>query len=209
MGSKQQPEHSEHDANGDGQPFDEADLSAEPELSAEGAQAGEVPEEAIDIDALVAAVDEARARADEYWNTLLRTRAEMENLRKRSARELDQAHKYAIERFATELLAVKDSLEMGVDAASGEADAAKLREGTELTLKMLGRVMEKFHIEEIDPQGQPFDAERHQAMTMQENSELPPNTVVAVMQKGYALNDRLLRPAMVIVSRAPEAGAAD
>ncbi|MGH8504146.1 MAG: nucleotide exchange factor GrpE [Gammaproteobacteria bacterium] len=203
MGSKQQPEHSEHDANGDGQPFDDA------ELSAEGAEAGEVPEEAIDVDALVAAVDEARARADEYWNTLLRTHAEMENLRKRSARELDQAHKYAIERFATELLAVKDSLEMGVDAASGEADAAKLREGTELTLKMLSRVMKKFHIEEIDPQGQPFDAERHQAMTMQENSELPPNTVVAVMQKGYALNDRLLRPAMVIVSRAPEAGTAD
>jgi molecular chaperone GrpE len=106
-------------------------------------------------------------------------------------------------------LAVKDSLELGVDAASGKTDAEKLREGIELTLKMLVQVMEKFNIEEIDPKGAPFDPTRHQAMTMQENQELPPNTVVAVMQKGYALNERLLRPAMVIVSKAPEEGARD
>jgi molecular chaperone GrpE len=163
-------------------------------------------EDAIDVDALRAELDDARAKADDYWNRLLRAQAEMENLRRRNARELEQAHRFALERFATELLQVKDSLEMGVDAARSETDAEKLREGTELTLKMLTQVMKRFNIEEIDPQGAPFDPERHQAMTMQENRQLPPNTVVAVMQKGYALNDRLLRPAMVIVSKAPEEG---
>jgi molecular chaperone GrpE len=163
-------------------------------------------EPAIDVEALQAELDEARAKADDYWNKLLRTQAEMENVRKRSARELEQAHRFALERFATELLQVRDSLEMGLDAARGATDAEKLRQGTELTLKMLAQAMEKFNIEEIDPQGQPFDPERHQAMTTQENSQLPPNTVVTVMQKGYVLNERLLRPAMVIVSKTPEGG---
>jgi molecular chaperone GrpE len=161
------------------------------------------PEQRIDVTALQAELEAARARADDYWNKLVRTQAEMENLRKRSARELEQAHRYAVERFATELLAVKDSLEMGVDAASNEIEPEKLREGTELTLRMLVRAMEKFNIEEINPQGQPFDPARHQAMTTQENPQLPPNTVVAVLQKGYAIGERLLRPAMVIVSKGP------
>jgi molecular chaperone GrpE len=161
------------------------------------------PEQRTDVIALHAELEAARARADDYWNKLVRTQAEMENLRKRSARELEQAHRYAVERFATELLAVKDSLEMGVDAASNEIESEKLREGTELTLRMLVRAMEKFNIEEINPQGQPFDPARHQAMTTQENSQLPPNTVVAVLQKGYAIGERLLRPAMVIVSKGP------
>jgi molecular chaperone GrpE len=161
------------------------------------------PEQRIDVTALQAELEAARARADDYWNKLVRTQAEMENLRKRSARELEQAHRYAVERFATELLAVKDSLEMGVDAASNEIESEKLREGTELTLRMLVRAMEKFNIEEINPQGQPFDPARHQAMTTQENPQLPPNTVVAVLQKGYAIGERLLRPAMVIVSKGP------
>jgi molecular chaperone GrpE len=161
------------------------------------------PEQRIDVTALQAELEAARARADDYWNKLVRTQAEMENLRKRSARELEQAHRYAVERFATELLAVKDSLEMGVNAASNEIESEKLREGTELTLRMLVRAMEKFNIEEINPQGQPFDPARHQAMTTQENSQLPPNTVVAVLQKGYAIGERLLRPAMVIVSKGP------
>ncbi|MBA2490419.1 MAG: nucleotide exchange factor GrpE [Gammaproteobacteria bacterium] len=209
MGNKEQPERSETSVNREDHRIESADVSPEPaDAAAAGPETPAAPdEEVIDVDALMAAVDEANGRADDYWNTLLRTRAEMENLRKRCARELDQARKYAVERFATELLAVKDSLEMGVDAAGGETEAVKLREGTELTLKMLSRVMEKFNISGIDPQGQPFDAARHQAMTLQENSEVPPNTVVAVMQKGYALNERLLRPAMVIVSKAPEADA--
>lgn len=168
------------------------------------ALAADEAEQDIDVAALQAELEEARTKAEEHWNKLLRVQAEMENLRKRNARELEQARRFAVERFATELLAVKDSLEMGVDAAGGETEVAKLREGTELTLRMLSKVMEKFNIEEINPERQPFDPERHQAMTLQENSELPPNTVVTVMQKGYAIGERLLRPAMVIVSKAPD-----
>lgn len=173
------------------------------ENPAQTADAAGETQQPIDVGALRAELESARATADDYWNKLLRTQAEMENLRKRGARELEQAHKYAVERFATELLTVKDSLEMGVDAARNETDVEKLREGTELTLRMLERALEKFGIEEINPQGQSFDPARHQAMTTQKNSELAPNTVIAVMQKGYAIGERLLRPAMVIVSKAP------
>ena len=155
-----------------------------------------------DVEALTQALEEARAKADENWELALRTKAEMDNLRKRTERELENAHKYALEKFAGELLAVRDSLEMGVQAA-GDAEAQQLKEGSELTLKMLTQVMEKFGIEMVDPAGEKFDPERHQAMSMQEAADVEPNTVVAVMQKGYTLNDRLLRPAMVMVSKAP------
>ena len=111
--------------------------------------------------------------------------------------------KYAIEKFVTELLPVKDSMEMGLGNSTDQATAEKLHEGMDLTLKMLVKVMEKFNIEEVDPQGKPFNPELHQAMTMQQSSELEPNTVASVMQKGYTLNGRLLRPAMVIVSKRP------
>ena len=158
----------------------------------------------LDIDGLKQALDEARVQSQEHWNKLLRAQAEVENLRKRNQRDLENAHKYAIEKFAGALLPVKDSLELGLDHSSEKADAKKLHEGMELTLKMLSQVMEKFNIEEINPQGETFDPERHQAMSTQENAELAPNTVITVMQKGYVLNDRLLRPAMVIVSRQPE-----
>jgi molecular chaperone GrpE len=153
--------------------------------------------------ALLGQLEEARAKAEENWDKLLRVQAEMENLRKRTARDLENARKYALEKFAGELLAVRDSLEMGLDAARGETDVEKIREGTELTLKMLAQVMEKFGIEPVDPGGERFDPDRHQAMSMQDNAELEPNTIMTVMQKGYLLNDRLLRPAMVIVSKAP------
>ncbi len=151
-------------------------------------------------------LEDARAKADEHWEQLLRANAELDNLRRRAKQDVESAHKYALEKFALELLPVKDSLEMGLAAASDEATAEEavkqLREGTELTLKMLTNAMEKFGIKEIDPQGQPFDPELHQAMSMQETDEYPPNTVMAVMQKGYLLNDRLIRPAMVVVSKA-------
>ncbi len=201
MINKEQSEHTVNSSADELNEVAEQDSANAPEV--------EQPQQDIDIGALQAELEEARAKADDYWNRLLRTQAEMENLRKRNARELEQAHRFAVERFATELLAVKDSLELGVDAAGGKTDAEKLREGIELTLKMLIRVMEKFNIEEINPKGSPFDPTRHQAMAMQENGELPPNTVVTVMQKGYALNGRLLRPAMVIVSKAPEKGAGE
>lgn len=168
-----------------------------------GAQAAPGPEQ--DPARLQEALQQAQAKAQEYWDKLLRVQAELDNLRKRSQRDLDNAHKYAIERFVGELLPVKDSLDLGLGHSREQADAEKLHEGMDLTLKMLAQVFDKFHVEEIDPQGQPFDPAFHQAMTLQENSELPPNTVISVMQKGYTLNRRLLRPAMVIVSKRPQA----
>ena len=115
--------------------------------------------------------------------------------------DIEKAHKYGLEKFADELLPVIDSLELGLAAATEEVSADKLLEGTELTLKMLKGVMERFGINAVDPTGESFNPELHQAMTMQESAEYGPNTVIAVMQKGYTLNERLIRPAMVIVSK--------
>ena len=146
---------------------------------------------------------EALAKADENWDQLVRARAEMENIRRRSERELANAHKYALEKFAQELLPVIDSMEMGVLAAQDEnADVSKLREGTEMTLKMFETAIEKFGIKSVHPHGEAFDPEHHQAMTMVDSQEHEPNTVINVMQKGYLLNERLVRPAMVVVSSA-------
>jgi len=148
-------------------------------------------------------LEDARAKADEHWEMVIRARAESENLKKRHSRELENAHKFAIEKFVNELLPVKDSMELGLSAAQGEAaDVDKLVEGTELTLKLLADVMAKFGIEEINPEGEPFNPEFHQAMAMQPSNEVEPNTVLTVVQKGYTLNDRLVRPAMVMVSQA-------
>ena len=152
-------------------------------------------------------LEDARSKADEHWNQLLRLQAEMENTRRRAKQDIENAHKFALEKFALELLPIKDSLEMGLVAAGGSPEdagetAAHLKEGTELTLKMLVSALEKFGIEAIDPLGEGFDPDKHQAMSMQESAEVAPNTVIAVMQKGYQLNGRLLRPAMVAVSKA-------
>jgi molecular chaperone GrpE len=172
------------------------------EASAE-AEAGEQTSEASDEGDLTQLLEDARSKADEHWDQLMRTRAELDNLRKRNQRDLENAHKYALERFAQEVLPIWDSLELGHQAAQDEeVDVQRLREGTELTLKLLTDVMNKQGIEQIDPQGEPFNPEYHQAMTMQERDDVPPNTVVGVMQKGYMLNGRLLRPAMVLVSKA-------
>jgi molecular chaperone GrpE len=155
-------------------------------------------------------LEDARNKADEHWDQLMRTRAELENLRKRNQRDLENAHKFALERFSQDLLQVWDSLELGHQAAQDpQVDVEKLREGTELTLKLLGDVMQKNGIEQIHPEGQPFNPEFHQAMAMQERDDLAPNTVVAVVQKGYLLNGRLLRPAMVMVSKAGSAPGID
>lgn len=142
-------------------------------------------------------------KAKEHWDQLLRTQAELENLRRRAERDLENAHKFALERFAKELLPVKDSLELGLEAAGG-ADAEKIREGMEMTLRLLTQVLEKHGIREVNPVGERFNPELHEAVSTQPSEDQPPNTVVAVMQKGYTLNDRLLRPAMVVVSKASE-----
>lgn len=147
----------------------------------------------------------AEARAEENWNQYLRARAEMENMRRRAERDVTQARQQAMERMAGELLAVKDSLEMGVQAAGeANADVQKLAEGAELTLKMFEQALDKFNIVAVEPLGERFDPEAHEAMAAQPTEEAEPNTVISVIQKGYRLGDRLLRPAMVVVAKAPE-----
>ena len=161
----------------------------------------------MDQESLVQELEDAQQKISDFQDRMLRMQAEMENLRKRTERDLSNAHKYGIEKFAGELLQVKDSLELGLRAT--DVDLAKLQEGTELTLKMLTTVLKKFSIEEIDPLGEVFDPNLHEAMTLQESTEYSPNMVINVMQKGYTLNDRLLRPAMVIVAKSPDAATDD
>jgi molecular chaperone GrpE len=144
----------------------------------------------------------AEAKAAENWNSYLRAMAEFENFRKRTERELDNARKFAIERFAQELVGVGDSLEAGINAATANPGPALL-EGAQATLKQLHRAFDKAGIKLIDPSGEPFDPAWHEAMAVQESRDAPPNTVLSVIQKGYSLNGRLLRPARVIVSKSP------
>lgn len=144
-------------------------------------------------------LDAAEARADENWERYVRAAAELENVRKRAARDVENAHKFALERFGKELLGVRDTLEMGLAAADG-ASIESLIEGKEATLKLLTTILQQFGIEEVDPAGEPFDPELHEAISMQPSDSVEPGSVVTVVQKGYTLNGRLLRPAMVIVA---------
>jgi len=184
---------------------------AAPEKDAEGNEdTVEMEVSKEDMAAAEARLQEAETRAQDNWDKAVRAQAELENVRRRAERDLENAHKYALEKFFLELLPVKDSLEMGLEAAKGEnADLARLVEGTELTHKMLEDLMIKFGICDIHPLDEPFNPELHQAMSLLESPDKEPNTVVAVMQKGYTLNDRLIRPAMVVVSRQAEKSAKD
>ena len=149
-----------------------------------------------------------QAKADENWDRYLRAAAETENVRKRATRDVENAHRFALEGFSRELLAVVDSLEMGLAAESADAEA--LREGSEATCKLLKKTMERFGIAEVDPEGEPFDPEFHEAISMMPSDTVEPGSVATVVQKGYALNGRLLRPAMVIVAaEAAEGGDAE
>lgn len=150
---------------------------------------------------LAAALAAAQAKADENWDLYLRAVAEAENVRKRAARDVENAHKYALEAFSKEMLAVRDSFEMGIDAADS-ADAASLVEGSKATLKLLTTALERFGVSEVNPLGEPFDPELHEAISMQPTADAEPGSVLLVVQKGYALNGRLLRPAMVVVAAA-------
>lgn len=188
---------------------DEAEAAAT-EPAGESEIVEEVESSKGDQQELTKLLEDARAKADDHWDQLVRTRAELENIRKRNQRDLENAHKFALEKFSTDLIQVWDSLELGHQAAQDEqADVEKLREGTELTLKLLVDVMQKYGIVQVDPDGEQFNPEYHQAMSMQERDDVEPNTVVAVVQKGYLLNDRLLRPAMVMVSKAGSGAAID
>ncbi len=165
-----------------------------------------VPEAVKDDSESDESVDMQLAKAQEtikdYWDQMMRLRAEIENNRKRAERDIESAHKYALKNFIENLLPVMDSMEMGQTAAAADnATLESIREGSALTMNMLVQVLEKYGLEQIDPVGEKFDPERHQAISMVEAENAESNTVVEVMQKGFLLNDRLVRPAMVVVAR--------
>lgn len=190
MSSEQKSANQDPAAEQDGQ------AAAAGEAAAEQVDTGEAPGGAGDE------VAKALAQAEEFRDQYLRSVAELDNVRKRSARELERAHKYGVERMAGELLAVVDSLEMGLEAAGDNADA--MVEGVRATLKLLISTLEKFGITPVDPLGEPFNPEWHEAMATQPSADAEPDSVLLVVQKGYRIHDRALRPARVIVARAAE-----
>jgi molecular chaperone GrpE len=169
----------------------------------------ERPEAASDNDASPelsgpeAGLAEAEARAERHHADFLRALAELENFRKRSAREVDAARQFGVEKFAGDLLPVADTLALALESAA-TADAATLAQGQEATLRLLLKAFERAGLAAVDPEGQPFDPALHEAMAMQPDASLPPHTVLKVIQRGWLLNGRLLRPARVLVSTAPE-----
>jgi molecular chaperone GrpE len=170
---------------------------AEPAASADGA-AGGSPEIMPSLEEMLR---EAERKSQEHYDAWMYAKAEGENIRRRAADDVIKAQKFAVERFSNEMLAVKDSLEAGLAVTTENVESFK--SGMELTLKQLGSVFEKFNIVEINPVGEKLDPHKHQAIGMVD-SDQPANTVVGVMQKGYALNDRILRPALVMVSKGKE-----
>lgn len=188
MSAESKQDNDEMDQNAENQQEPEATMEQEEEslLQAE--------------DDLAEALSQAQKKAEENWELLLRTKAEMDNLRRRTQKDLENAHKFALEKFVNELIPIIDGMEMGLSV--DEATVDSMKEGMELTLNMMKSTFEKFEVVAIDPLNEKFDPELHQAMSMQPSAEHEPNTVIAVMQKGYTLNGRLVRPAMVMVSKA-------
>ncbi len=154
-----------------------------------------------DVETLQSLLEKEKEQAKASLDTALRAQAEMDNLRKRTARDVENAHKYALEKFVNELLPIMDSLELGMNAAQSAENIDDLKQGMELTLKMFSSAMEKFGVKVVDPQGEKFNPEQHEAVSMQEIEGTESGTVVSVMQKGYELNGRLVRPAMVVVAK--------
>lgn len=183
----------------------EMDVDATAASEAESADAveGEVVDESlVRIAELEAELAEAKAAIPEFKDTALRAKADADNIRRRAAIDVDKAKKFALEKFANELLPVIDNMERGLAHADKENEALQpLIEGIELTAKSLESALEKFGVKAVNPEGEMFNPELHQAMSMVENPDVAANTVIAVMQKGYELNGRLLRPAMVMISK--------
>ena len=190
------PAHEEAQAGGD-PPSAEIGPDDGPEDAGAGSDPDDTPTEDLNE-----ALAEARRAAQANLDRALRAQAELENVRRRVERDLQNAHKFALERFVSELLPVKDSLERGLSASTEKgASVESIAEGAELTLRMLEQAMEKFGITVVDPADEPFNPEFHQAMTMQQSDTAESGTVLTVVQKGYLLNERLVRPAMVIVAK--------
>lgn len=161
----------------------------------------EQAEKAEDLAARVQSLEEQLAAAQDQS---LRVAAELQNIRRRAEQDIEKAHKFALEKFAGDLLAVADSLERGLELSNPNDEAVKpMREGVELTFKLLLDTLARHQLVQLDPQGEPFNPEHHQAMAMEESTHAEPGSVLKVFQKGYLLNGRLLRPAMVVVSKAP------
>jgi molecular chaperone GrpE len=156
----------------------------------------------VELERVQRALAESEERAKSHWEQYLRAVADLDNVRKRAARDIESANRYGLEKFAQELLPVKDSLELAV-ASAGRADANALREGQQATLQLLDKALDKLGVSLINPVGEPFDPARHEAMMAQDSATAEPNSVLQVVQPGYELNGRLLRPARVIVSRSP------
>lgn len=154
-----------------------------------------------DLAARVQALEEQLATAQDQS---LRMAADLQNVRRRAEQDVEKAHKFALERFANDLLPVVDSLERGLELSSPDDESIKaVRQGMELTLKLFHDTLKRYQLEAVDPHGAPFNPEHHQAMAMEESAHVEPNSVLKVFQKGYLLSGRLLRPAMVVVSKAP------
>ena len=181
------------------------ELAAEQQEEAPDAgQKVEEPSDQPSVADLMKKLEEANQVIADQKDSVLRAAAEEQNVRRRAERDVENAHKFALEKFSNDLLPVVDTLERALDAAKGDDEAiTAIREGVELTLKMLLDALKKHGVEQLDPVGEPFNPQEHEAMSMQPNPDMDPNTVMAVLQKGFSLNGRLVRPAMVIVSKAP------
>ncbi len=176
--------------------------AAETEIAESDGESGSEKSEIDEIGQLRDELDAARAKADENWDRVLRIQAEMDNTRKRLTQEVENARKYGQQSMVEELLPICDSMEMGIQAANEEnAEIDKIREGYDLTAKLLSKMLGKFNVDVIDPIDEKFDPDKHQAVSMQEGTGKEANTVVFVMQKGYTLNNRLIRPALVMVAK--------
>ena len=185
----------------DQDPSDQANADELEETMNESADENNAEQDPLEqAAAKLAECEETTQRAKD---DLLRVQAEMQNVRRRAEQDVEKAHKYGQEKFSIELLAVVDNLERSLEVASNNEDEAvkAIYEGVNLTLKSFLDCFTKFNIEAVDPLGEPFDPQLHQAMSIQENAECEPNTVIAVMQKGYTLHGRVIRPAMVMVSK--------
>ena len=175
----------------------EKDADNQAEAEAEVKVEGEAENGALEKE-----LSETQTKLAEHQEAMLRLRAEMENLRKRNLREVENARKFALERFMGDLLEVRDSLERGLEAvAAGEATLEQLKEGKELTHRMLIKAMSQHGLVELNPEGEKFDPEKHEAMSLVPSEDVEPDTIVTVVQKGYMLNERLIRPARVLVAR--------
>ena len=171
----------------------------EAETVAEAAEGEAVEGAEMTLEDEIAQLQEDVAQARD---AALRAQADAQNVKRRAEQDVEKARKFALERFVGELLPVVDNLERALESASGDEEVVKpIAEGVQLTLKSFLDALGKHNIEAVDPQGEPFDPNLHQAMSMVENKEVEPNTVIAVMQKGYTLNGRLVRPAMVMVTK--------